>query len=148
MYIQAMVDKFRLTNSAHMATPMVTGATFPTAESPLTLTWVVCMHKILYTEVIGSILWPVVVSQLDAAFAVSILSQFMPNPGPAHWEALKCVIVYLGSTKDLWLMFGRQSKPAVEGFCDADWGGQKHHHSISSYSFHMGARAISRSLKK
>ena len=33
-----MVDKFRLTNSAHMATPMVTGATFSTAESPLTLT--------------------------------------------------------------------------------------------------------------
>ena len=50
--------------------------------------------------------------------------------------------------KDLWLTFGRQSKPAAEGFCDVDWGGQKHHHSISGYSFHMGAGAISWSLKK
>ena len=29
-----------------------------------------------------------------------------------------------------------------------DLGGQKHHHSISGYSFHMGARAILWSLKK
>ena len=37
---------------------------------------------------------------------VSLLSQFIQNPGLAHWEALKQVIVYLGSTKDLWLTFG------------------------------------------
>ena len=36
----------------------------------------------------------------------------------------------------------------MEGFCDVDWGGQKHCHSISGYSFHMGARAISWSSKK
>ena len=79
---------------------------------------------------------------------MSTLLQFIQNPGPAHWEALKHVIVFLGTTKDLWLTFGGRSKPAVEGFCDADWGGQKHHHSISGYSFHIGARAISWSLKK
>ena len=62
MYIQAMVDKFRLTNSAPMATPMVTGTTFSTAEPPLTPTKVVHMHGILYGEAISSVLWPVVVS--------------------------------------------------------------------------------------
>ena len=31
-YIQGMVDKFRLTNSAPVATPMVTGATFSTSD--------------------------------------------------------------------------------------------------------------------
>ena len=30
----------------------------------------------------------------------------------------------------------------------ADWGGQKHCHSISSYSFHMGGGAISWSSQK
>ena len=68
--------------------------------------------------------------------------------GPAHWEALKRVIIFLGSTKDLWLTFGGRSKLAAEGFCDVDWGGQKHRHSISSYSFHMGGGAISWSSKK
>ena len=79
---------------------------------------------------------------------MSILLQFIQNPGSAHWEALKHVIVFLGSTKDLWLTFSGWSKPAAEDFCDADWGGQKHHHSISSYLFHMEAGAISWSLKK
>ena len=50
--------------------------------------------------------------------------------------------------KDLWLTFNGRSKPAVEGFCNVDWGGQKHHHSISGYTFHMGAGAISWSSKK
>ena len=106
------------------------------------------MRRIPYTEAIGSVLWPVFVSRPDAAFAVFTLSQFIQNPGPTHWEALKRVIVFLGSTKDLWLTFGGRSKPAAEGFCDADWGGQKHRHSISGYLFHMGARAISWSSKK
>ena len=79
---------------------------------------------------------------------MSTLLQFIQNPRPAHWEAPKRVIIFLRSTKDLWLTFGGQSKPAVEGFCDADWGGQKHCHSISGYSFHMGAGAISWSSKK
>ena len=101
MYIQAMVDKLMLTYSTAMATPMVTGATFSTANSPLTPMQVVCMHVIPYVEAIGSVLWQVVVSQPDVAFAMSILSQFMQNPGPTHWEVLKHIIVYLRATKDL-----------------------------------------------
>ena len=61
-YIQAMVDKFRLTNSTPVATPMVTGATFLTADSPSTPTQVARMRGIPYAEAIGSILWPVIVS--------------------------------------------------------------------------------------
>ena len=143
-----MVNKFRLTNSTPVATPMVTGATFLASNSPSTPMQIVHMCRIFYVEVIGSVLWPVVISQPDAAFAVSTLSQFIQNPGPAHWEVLKHVIVFLRSTKDLWLTFSGGSKPAMEGFCDVDWRGQKHHHSISGYSFHMGAGAISWSSKK
>ena len=106
-YIQAMVNKFRLTNSMPVATPMVTGTTLSTANSPSTPMQVMCMCGIPYAEAISSVLWPVVVSQPDAAFVVSILSQFVQNPGPAHWEALKHMIVFLGSTKDLWLTFSR-----------------------------------------
>ena len=102
-----MVNKFRLTNSVPVATPMVTGTTFSIADSPLTLMQVAHMRGIPYVKAISSVLWLVVVSQPDAAFAVSILSQFMQNPGPAYWKVLKYIIVYLGSTKDLWLTFGR-----------------------------------------
>ena len=77
-----------------------------------------------------------------------LFSQFIHNPGPVHWEALKHVIIYLGSMKDLWLTFGSQSKILAKGYCNTNWGGQKHHHSISGYSFHIGGGTISWSSRK
>jgi hypothetical protein len=105
------------------------------------------MRNIPYAEAIGSVLWPVMISRPDAAFSVSVLSQFIQNPGRIHWEALQQVIVYLNSTKDLWLTFGGRTK-SLEGYCDADWAGQKHRHSISGYSFHLGQGAVTWSSKK
>ena len=55
---------------------------------------------------------------------------------------------YLGSTKNLWLTFGRCRNTNLEGFCDADWAGQPHRHSIFGYSFHMGAGVVTWSSKK
>jgi len=90
----------------------------------------------------------VVVSRPDAAYAVGILSLFIQKPGPAHWEALKRVISYPGSSKDLWLTFGGRSEVMVEGYCDADWASQLHRHSILGFSFHFGGGAVSWSSKK
>jgi hypothetical protein len=106
------------------------------------------MHGVPYTEAISSVLWPVVVSRPDAAYTVGILSQFIQNLEHVHWEALKRVIVFLGTTKNLWLTFGGPNNPLVEGFCDADWASQKHRHSISGYSFTFGKGAVSWSSKK
>ena len=39
-----------------------------------------------------------------------VLSQFIQNPGQAHWEVLNCIIMYLRCTKDLWLTFGGHSE--------------------------------------
>ena len=147
-YIDAMLDKFRLTNAKPVATPMETGAQLSKDQGPSTLSQERRMRGIPYAEAIGCALWPVVISRPDAAFAIGVLSQFIQNPGLAHWEALKRVIVYLGSTKHLWLTFGGKTKIFAEGFCDADWATQKDRHSISGYSYHIGKGAISWSSKK
>jgi hypothetical protein len=90
----------------------------------------------------------VIVSRPDVAYAAGVLSQFIQNPGPAHWEGVKQVINYLGSTKNLWLTFGGGKDSVVKGFCYADWASQKHRHSISGFLFHYGAGAVSWSSKK
>ena len=90
----------------------------------------------------------VVVSHPDMAYAVGNLSQFIQNPGPVHWEALKRVISYLGSMKNYWLTFGGNEKGTIQGFFDADWASQQHRHSISGFSFHFGQGAVSWSSKK
>jgi hypothetical protein len=147
-YIETMVERFGLTNAKRVATPMDQSIHFSTEQSPSTPNQSSRMHGIPYSEAIGSVLWPVVVSRPDAAYAVGVLSQFIQNPGTVHWEGVKRVIVYLGATKEKWLTFGGRTKTLVEGYCDADWAGQKHRHSISGYSFHFGCGAVSWSSKK
>ena len=106
------------------------------------------MKGVPYSEAIGSVLWPAVVSRPDIVFAVGILSQFIQNLGQAHWEALKRVISYLHTMKDLWLTFGRQANHLVKGFCDTNWARKKDWHSISRYTFYFGQGAVSWSSKK
>jgi len=48
----------------------------------------------------------------------------------------------------LWLTCGGKTQKFAEGFCDADWGTQKHRHSISGYSFHVGHGMVSWSSNK
>jgi hypothetical protein len=98
-------------------------------------------------EAIGHALWPVMISRPNALCAVGILAQFVQNPGPAHWKALKRLIGYLHTTRDLWLTFGGVNA-TLEGFSDADWASQSHRHSISGYAFFMGKGAVTWSSKK
>ena len=95
-YIESMVEKFRLTGARRVSTPMEMNAQFTKEQCPSTVNQVARMKGVPYSEAIGSVLWPVVVSRPDAAYTVGILSQFIQNPGPAHWEGVKRVISYLG----------------------------------------------------
>ena len=57
-------------------------------------------------------------------------------------------MVYLGTTKDLWLVFGGKGSEEPVGYCDSDWASQPDRHSISGYSFHIGVGAVTWSSKK
>ena len=47
------------------------------------------MSKIPYGNMIGHVLWPIMISRPDTLFATGILSQFITSTGPAHMKALK-----------------------------------------------------------
>ena len=147
-YIESMAEKFRLTNMKKIHTPMDPNVVFTTKQSPSTINQVARMKGIPYAEAIGSVLWPTVVSRPDTAYAVGILSQFIQNPGAAHWEGVKRLISYMYTTKNLWLTFGGNKTILFEGYCDADWASQPHRHSISGYCFHYGLGSVSWSSKK
>lgn len=147
-YIEAIADRFGLTSMKPILMPMDPGVKLSKDQCPSTPMQIVKMQGTLYAEAIGSVLWPIMILQLDCIFTLSTLGQFVQNLGMAHWEALKRVIIYLNSTQKLWLTFGRHRKNFAKGYCDADWAGQPHHHSISGYLFHMGQGAVSWKSKK
>ena len=147
-YIELMVEKFKLTNAKKVYTLIEQNTQFMNQQCTSTLSQTQHMKGVPYIEAIGLVLWPMVISRPDTAFAVGVMLQFIQNPGPIHWEGVKRIINYLGSMKNLWLTFGGNAKTLLEGYCNTDWASQAHHHSISGFSFHCGSGAISWSLKK
>ena len=75
----------------------------------------------MYRRAIGSLMYLAVATRPDIAFAVSILSRFLNNPGDAHWEAVKRIFRYLKFTKDLQLTYGGE-RHDLESYSDADGG--------------------------
>ena len=67
----------------------------------------------------------------DIAFAVSALSQFLNNPGIAHWEGVKKIFNYLSGTKTLQLTYDSKQQ-GLEGYTDADGVTQEHHQAMSA----------------
>ena len=107
----------------------------------------VAMSKIPYKEAIGLLMWAAVATQPDIAFAVSLLSQFLKNPGEVHWKAVKRVIRYFKGTKNYRLTLGNNCNGLI-GYADADWASQDHRHSISADIFQINGGNISWSCQK
>ena len=92
-------------------------------------------------------MWTAVATQPDIAFAVSLLSQFLENPGKIHWNAVKIVFQYSKGTKDSKLTLGNNHK-GLNGYTDADWASQDHRHLISSNIYQIDGGSISWSCQK
>ena len=98
VYIEGIATKFGLTSTKPVYTPMLPGKVLSSDQSSSTPTQAAKMSKIPYGNMIGHMLWPVMISRPDAIFTTGILSQFISNPGPAHIKALKHLISYLYTT--------------------------------------------------
>lgn len=64
-----------------------------------------------------------VCSRLDVAYAISMVSRFMSNPGKIHWDSLKGVLRHAKGFIDYRLRFGitKNYVDGVEGFVDSDF---------------------------
>ena len=84
-YIQRTLEKIGMADSHPVNTPMdlnVKLIKLPDTEN----------YDIPnYRSAIGSLMYAAIGTRPDISFAVQHLSQFMSNPGPAHWTAVKRV---------------------------------------------------------
>ena len=92
-----------------LSIPISPGHNLTKSHSPTNPNDIEDMRRIPYREAVGSLMYAVVRTQPDIAYAVSYLARFMLNPGRMHWEAVKRVIRYLKGTKDAKLILGREA---------------------------------------
>ncbi|KAL2492629.1 cysteine-rich RLK (RECEPTOR-like protein kinase) 8 [Abeliophyllum distichum] len=89
------------------------------------------------------ILWSV--PDLDVAHSISVLSRYMSNPGPSHWEALKWLLRYLKGSSNVGLTFKHSSEGIkLKGYVDADNAiDRDNRKSVTSYVFTICDTCIS-----
>ena len=105
-FIDTILSRFSMTEAKPYGSPMIPGAIYGKKDSPSSPDEATRMQRTPYQQAIGSLMYAAVATRPDIAFAVSILSRFLNNPGDAHWEAVKRVFLYLKSTKDFTLTYG------------------------------------------
>ena len=100
-----------------------------------------------FQSAIGSLMYAMIETRPDIAFAVSTLSQFASNPNEEHWKALKHVFRYLKGTMSLGITYGGDG--SLVGYTDSDWAGDAAtRKSTSGYLFKLANGAISWSSKR
>ena len=110
-------------------TPMATSAKL-TAEDPESNVTVTDMEiggkKVLYSSVVGSLMYAMMGTRPDIAYAVGVLGCFSANPKRHHWAAAKRVLHYLNTTSDMELRFDGNDVSidmSFHGYSDANWSG-------------------------
>lgn len=99
-----------------------------------------------YQSAVGSLMYAMLGTRPDLAYAVGQVSQFNHAPEWDHWVAVKRIFRYLVGTKDYVLEYGTSSESG--GYTDADWGSGLDRKSIGGFVFLLDGSAISWASKK
>ena len=149
-YIKTIVDRFGMSESNPCDTPLSISDPFSKADSPVTAADIDAMKAKPYKSAVGSIMYAMLGTRPDIAYAITALSQFNSNPGEKHWKGVKRLLRYLRATIDYKITYGGpQQKAAMIAYCDSDWG-QNHddRRSVTGYVFLLCGAAVSWQAKK
>ena len=81
------------------------------------------MKAVLYSLVMGSLMYAQVCTSPDIDFMVCLLGKYLSDPSQSHWKTANKVLRYLQGTKDLMWTYRRTDTLKVVGFSDSDYVG-------------------------
>ena len=101
-----------------------------------------------YQAIFGSIMFAMIETRPDIAYATSVVSRHAKNPGKSHMEAAKQILRYLSATRDRGITFGGGDL-SIQGYSDSNWAGDKEDRkSTSGYVFMLNNGPISWASKR
>ena len=145
-YIDSIIHRFGFEDLKPITTPMDPNAKLSTAQNPSTGAQYAAMWNIPYREAVVMLMYAMLGTRPDISYAVTMVSKFSSNPGMAHWDVVKRIYHYLLGSKDLWLMYGGDTKVLV-GYADADGSMAEDWCAVSGYTFIVDGGAVSWSTK-
>lgn len=98
MFIQSLLDRFKMSNCNKVATPGDQNQKLSKQMCASTSEEQNAVNNFPYQQLIGALLYLVQGTRPDIAFSVTNLSRFNSCFGRAHWEAAKRILRYLKGT--------------------------------------------------
>ena len=121
-YIEKVLRRFNMDKAKAVSSPLATHFKLNTEQCPSTDVEKKDMERVPYASAVGSLMYAMVCTRPDIAYAVGVVSWFLSNPGREHWNAVKWIMRYLRGTSSLRLGFGNE-KPLLVGYTDEDMAG-------------------------
>ena len=142
-YIDLILKRFSMDGSKRGYLPMSQGIHLSKKMSPKTPEERNRMSSIPYASTVGSIMYAMLCTRPDVAYALGIASRFQADPGEDHWKAVKNILKYLRRTKDIFLVYGG-SDLKLEAYSDSSFQSDPDDSkSISGYVFTLNGGAVS-----
>ena len=119
-YLNKVVKKFGFEGCSTVSTPMDPGllnSVMPsiTQADEDTIRW--------YGAAVGSLMYAMVTTRPDIAFALSVVSKYCSNPSAAHVGAVDRIFKYIAGTTEIGLTFDGSTDLGLVGYSDADYNG-------------------------
>lgn len=114
-YANKILQKFNFSECKSVSTPMdkVTVTSKPgkaNVEFP-------------YRQAVGALMYLMLGTRPDLAYAVGFLSRFLENPSQEDVQRVKRVFRYISGTLDVGITYNKNGPKSIECFSDADFGG-------------------------
>ena len=115
-YLEKVVERFGMTNAKFAQTPLPQGYN-PVENKAQALP---ALHT-EFQQIIGSLLYIMLGTRPDIAFAVTKLVQFAANPSQEHLNKARYIVRYLAGTAKYSLVFDGASNKGLIAYTDSDY---------------------------
>nr|KYP62382.1 Retrovirus-related Pol polyprotein from transposon TNT 1-94 [Cajanus cajan] len=143
-YIQKILVRFGMVDSKPISTPLSAKEKLSATKTIQTQADLDYMSKVPYSSVVGSLMYAMVCTRPDLAYAVSMVSRFLNQPHKEHWKATKRIFRYLKGTADVGLIYESSSDCPLAGYSDADYAADlDKRRSLTGYAYTLGSCLVS-----
>jgi len=117
-YLKQVLERYRMQNCKYARTPLPTGWKATKNKELATPEF-----RLQYQAIIGSLLYLMIGTRPDIAFAVTRLAQFAANPSKEHMDRALYVCRYLAGSAHYELVYDGVSNKGLLAYCDSDYAG-------------------------
>ena len=145
-YIEDILKRFGMLECKPIGTPLDVNNRLSKDMSPSSAQEMEDMKGVPYQSAVGSLMYAMLGTRPDIAYAVGAVSQYCSNPGRQHWMAVKRIFRYLKGTVNHAIEY---KAGGLIGYSDADWAGSlDDRRSTTGYVFLLAGGSVSWSSKK